>query len=202
MTKFLFRLAVASVVCLLSLSDANAQLRLGVGTTYGFDIYQRYTNPKTLDETEERSSGCAMNSLFLGPVVWLGSEKFSVSFEASANWGALALDLQEYKGLGAFAFPLVGRLNFGGLSNLGESDGFGFSLGAGVQYSKTEFYGLTKQFKDNTTRQFFRTIFLELAIGSGDEDSTGSFFVRYGKGDNQAASLNIGAGVNLNFLHD
>jgi hypothetical protein len=129
---------------LLGFSQSHAQINIGFLT--GGDLYQRYTNP--LDNTNTgRSSGSAILNGNTGLKLYVGVPKVSLSIEGYINSGALALDVNEYKGLGAVSYPVLAKLNFNGLSGLMKTDKTrGWSIGGGVQWSRTVcLYLLDKQ---------------------------------------------------------
>ena len=184
-------MTIALLLSLASVQEVAAQV--GVGFVFGGDWYQWYQNPERASEEALPASGNAVLNLIIGPKVWFGGERFSLSLEGCVNWGATAFDMHEYKGMGAMAFPLLAKLNFGTLSGFSNGGGKGFYLGGGMQYSRTELYGTTAEFRDNTTRQFFRTWVGEIGFGSGMDNFTSSNFVRIGIGENKAFTLNIGS---------
>lgn len=189
----------------------SAQAQFGIGLTTGGDLYQRYTNPKSsADSTAGRSAGNVLLNSGIGPKIWIGGKNFSLSLEAQVVWGSTAFDMNEYKGIGAVAFPILAHLNFKGHSGFGKSGAFrpGFSLGGGVQYNRTELYGTTKEF-DYLERKLFPTYVGEVKIGGGSEGICAYLYGRYGVGYdfdvedfNGANSLNVGIAmdINLSFL--
>lgn len=181
----------------LATTQVNAQF--GGGLVFGGDWYQWYQNPKVDGENSLTSAGNVLLNVAIGPKIWFGGEKFSLSLEGHLNWGVTSFDMHEYKGMGTIAFPMIAKLNFGSLSSFGNSDKKGFYIGGGVQYSRTELYGLTADYRDNTSRNLFRTWIGEIGYGSGKNGSVTNSFVRFGFGDNQAFSLNIGSLISFNF---
>src|SRR5690606_12013584 len=124
--------------------ESNAQLGLGIATNY--DLYQRFTNPEdNLDQG--RSAGSALTSFAVGPKIWIGKPAFSFSVEALAGIGLLTLDVSKFKGIGSTHFPIIGSFNFNGASGLGSELKKGFSLGGGIQYNRTELFGVTSKYK-------------------------------------------------------
>lgn len=71
----------------------------------------------------------------------------SIGVQASANLAPLALDINEYKGLGAVAFPVMAKLNFGALSGFSSKLTGGY-LGGGLQWSRTELFGLNSKHRN------------------------------------------------------
>lgn len=70
----------------------------------------------------------------------------SVSVEAQACVGFLGLALDDYKGMGTLSYPIMAKLNFNGLSALDKEGRMGLSIGGGLQYNRTEWYGLDEEF--------------------------------------------------------
>ncbi len=174
--------------------------QFGLGLTYNWDIYQRYVNPEANDGNDQRSSGNAFLNLGVGPKMWVGGEDFSFSVEGKAVISPTALDINQYKGLGAVAFPLTARFNIGAFSGFKSNVNWGLSVGGGIQYSRTELFGLKSEFQ-NLERDFFETYFGELSIGfGGGEGIDIGLFVRYGVGPDNASTLNIGTNININYL--
>jgi hypothetical protein len=165
------------------------------------DFYNRYSNPS--DSIAHDANGSALLNLGLGPKIWFGGEKVSFSIETYANLGILGLSLPDFKGLGNVSFPVLAKLNFGGLAGTNKEGRFGFSLGGGLQWNKTELYYLSNSFEDRgVNRDFFRTYVIQAGAGFGLTGFGGQFFVRYGfnpdvDGGN---SLNLGLQFDFNFL--
>jgi hypothetical protein len=185
----------------LAFNDVSAQV--GVGFVFGGDYYQWYRNPEIAGLTPLPSTGNVLLNVAGGPKLWFGGDNFSLSLEAHLNWGITAFDMHEYKGMGNLAFPIMAKLNFGGISGFGEEDTKGLYIGAGMQYARTEAYGLTADYVNNTTRDFFRTWIAEIGYGSGGEGISSTTFVRFGLGYeedsfNNAMTLNVGSIIDFN----
>lgn len=165
------------LLCSINVSIVHAQF--GIGATVSNDIYNRYSNPE--DGIAARSNGSFLLNLAVGPKIWIGGESFSVSAEAQANWGMLGLSLGDFKGLGNASFPIIGKLNFAGLSGLNKEGRFGFSIGGGIQYNKTEIYKLKNSFAEQgVTRDFYKTYIIQAGYGFGISGFCIQGFVRYG----------------------
>ena len=180
--------------------------QLGLGLTGSFDLYNVYSNPESnqpATATFSRRNGAALSSLGLGPKIWVGGKAFSFSVEAVANFSPLGLSIGDFKGIGAVSFPIMGHLNFGGMSSFNKQAKPGFSIGGGIQYNRTELFGLTDEFESQgVTRDFFRTYNVQVGVGGGLNGFTGKFYTRYGFNPSLdgAWSLNIGLQMSLNFL--
>ena len=174
----------------------NAQV--GIGAVLTNDLYQHYTNPS--DNISDPTHGNAVLNLGLGPKLWFGGKKFSFSAEGSANIGLTGFTLGENKGLGALAIPVVGLFNFNGLSALSREGNTGFSFGGGIQYVKTELYGLSQEFVDlGVTRDWFQVFVVQVGFGYGVSGAMAQGIIRYGfHPDSDARSINIGLQYDFN----
>lgn len=181
------------------LFSAYSQLRFSVN--YGLDFYQHFRNPEVTGDTTVPTAGNAITNIIIGPKFYAGIKYASLSCEAIANWGITALCMKEFKGVGALSLPLMAKLNFGGLSGIDEENGdFGVSIGGGMQYTMTEIYGLTPEFRNSTAkRELYKTYVGELQIGYRAESGVASFYVRYGTGENNSHVLHIGYTVSYIF---
>ncbi|MFH0865883.1 MAG: hypothetical protein V1904_06790 [Bacteroidota bacterium] len=194
------KLLFICIILTLHLFSISAKSQIRFSVNYGLDFYQHFTNPEVEGDTTLRTSGNAIANIIIGPKFYIGFRNFSVSGEAEVNWGITALCLKEFKGVGVLSFPLLAKLNFGGLSGLIENIGdFGVSIGGGVQYSMTEIYGLTSEFNNITKRDLFKVYVGEIQIGYRAESGVASFYVRYGKGENNSSLFHIGYTVSYIF---
>lgn len=168
------------------------------GLTLKHDLYNRYANPS--DDIASRSAGSALLNIGAGPKVWFGANDFTFSPEVSFMFSPFALSTGDYKGIGAFSIPILAKFEFFGNSNMNKDGKFGFSLGGGIQYSKTELFYLKPSFKnEGVQRSFFRTYIIEADIGYGMSGFDAHLFIRYGwSNDTDANTLNIGMGYDLN----
>jgi len=181
----------------ISLSIAYGQF--GIGLTASHDLYHYYQNPD--DELDESTSaGSALINLGIGPKIWMGGNDFSVSLEAQASIGLFGLSIRDYKGLGTTSFPIMAKFNFAGLSGLDKEGKFGWSIGAGIQYSKTELYYLKNSFEEKGgTRDLFKTYIGQVGYGFGMSGFTAHGFIRFGyHPDDGARTLNIGLQYDFN----
>lgn len=174
--------------------------QFGYGLTASNDLYHYYQNPAD-DTGESTSAGSALLNLGVGPKIWVGAENFSISLEAQATIGFAGFSIKDYKGLGTTSFPIMAKFNFGGLSGLDKEGKFGWSIGAGVQYSKTELYSLSDSFEaKGGTRSLFRNYVGQVGYGFGMSGFSAHGFVRFGYDpDNKSTALNIGIQYDLNF---
>jgi len=171
---------------------------LAWGLNLRHDLYNRYANPS--DDISARSAGSALINIGVGPKVWLGSGDFSISPEATFMFSPFALSTGDFKGLGAISFPLLLKLEFFGNSNFNKTGKFGFSVGGGLQYSKTELWYLDGDLRDQgVVRPFFRTYVAEVDFGYGMRGFDVHLFVRVGwRPEDDGSTLNIGIGYDFN----
>ncbi len=188
------------IILILALSQLKSFGQFGYGFTASNDLYHRYVNPKVTGDNTSRASGSALLNLGIGPKIWIGGPKVSFSAEAQAVFGFLGVSASESKGLGTVAFPIMGKLNFKGLSTFDREGKMGFSIGGGVQYSKTEFYGVSDKFKaKGLTRDYFLTYVAQVGYGFGLSGFTAHGIARYGfNPDLESSTLNIGLQYDFN----
>ena len=168
----------------------NHSAQVGYGFTVTNDLYHRMVNPKEVGVNASRSAGSFLLNLGVGPKIWFGNPKFSFSLEAQASLGFLGLSAGDYKGLGTAAFPILGKFNFKGLSTFDREGKLGFSLGGGVQYNRTEVYGLTRKFQnEGVTRSFFTTYIVQAGYGFGISGFTIQGFLRLGYNPDTKANV-------------
>ncbi len=199
MLKLLKGILVLFVI-VLSVTIGKGQGNFGIGFTFTEDLYNVYSNEP--DGIAHNKNGNVILTLGLGPKIWVGGKKFSISAEGQALYGITGVAIKDYKGMGSLAFPFMAKLNFGGLSGLNKDMGFGFSLGGGLQYSKTELYGLSQDFADQgVTRDYFKTYNIQLGAGGGISGFTGQFFVRYGYNpDVDVNNFHVGFQLDFNLI--
>lgn len=180
------------------LLSTQVQAQFGYGLVVTNDIYHRYSNPS--DNIASASAGSAILNLGLGPKIWIGGNDFSVSVEALANVGLLGLSTADYKGLGTLAFPVLAKLNFKGMSAMDKEGKMGFYVGGGLQYTRTEMFGLKEDFVDQgVERELFQTIIAQAGYGFGINGFGVGGFIRYGwNPDNDANVFTFGIEWNFN----
>jgi len=188
---------LTAFIFLVSFSIGYSQF--GIGLTASHDLYHYYQNPDD-DLEESTSAGSALLNLGIGPKIWMGNNDFSISFEAQATIGLFGLSVKDYKGLGTTSFPIMAKFNFGGLSALDKEGKFGWSIGAGIQYSKTELYYVKGSFTEKGgQRDLFKTYIGQLGYGFGMSGFSAHGFIRFGyHPDNGARSFNVGIQYDFN----
>lgn len=188
---------MAAMLILGSLAQAKAQVGYGLTSTY--DFYQYYVNPE--DGTDEsRSAGSAMLNFGVGPKIWFGGEDFSFSVEALASLGMFGLSAGDYKGLGVASIPMMAKLNFGGLSTLDKEGRFGWTFGAGLQYSHTEIYYQSNSYEEKGgDRSWFRTYIGQVGYGFGMSGFAVQGYLRGGyNSESKACTGNFGIQMDFN----
>ena len=190
------------LILLGSMFAAQAQIRCKPQLFTGLDLYQWYRNPESnLSPQKESSSGTAILAFPLGVKLGVGNAACVISVEASANLGLFSLDTRHYKGLGAIAFPVLLKANFGSMTGLNYSKILGFAFGGGLQYSRTELYGTSLKY-ENLHRDFFKTYVGEINVGAGLGGFNLSYYLRIGLGEDKSFSLNNGIICQIQFFHD
>ncbi len=191
---------IFALILLMALAGtANSQLQFGYGFAASNDLYQWYKNPGQLPWNESNTAGSAILNLGLGPKIWVGTSKASFSVESQAVVGILGYSAGAYKGLGMGAIPIIGRINFKGLSTFDREGKTGFSIGGGIQFNKTEAFGVAENYAETIQRKFFRTYVGQVSYGFGISGFTIQGIVRYGYDpDSEARSLNVGLQYDFN----
>ncbi len=189
-------LILISVVLCTAASSAVAQF--GYGLTAKTELYSRYKNPP--DGIASPSAGSALLNIGLGPKLWFGGDGFAISPEAAVVFSPFALSSGDYKGLGAVSFPIMVKAQFAGLSNFNRDGKFGFSIGGGIQYTRTELFGLDGDLSEQgVDRSYFRTYIIEADFGFGLSGFNLHGLVRYGfNTDLDANTISIGVGYDFN----
>lgn len=180
-----------------------AQIKIKPQLVYGLDLYQWYRNPycSTCVNKEASSSGTSLISTPIGARVIIGKNNFSIATELGANFGWFTLDINQYKGVGSLAFPAMVKANFGALSGFSKNKLLGYSIGGGIQYSKTELYGLTKKY-DHLERKFFPTYIGEIGFGGGISGMQVSWNTKIGIGPNHGMVIQNSIQFYMNFKKD
>ena len=176
------------------------QAQFGYGINITNDLYQRFTNPESENDADiYRSAGSLLLNFGIGPKIWVGAPRFSFSLESSANIGLLGLALKDFKGMGTHHIPVIGRLNFGGLSGLDKEGKFGWSIGGGVQFNKTELYYTSDKYETSLDRNYFTTYVGQVAYGFGISGFSIQGVLRVGYNpDTKANSFNFGFQYDFN----
>ena len=176
------------LILFLALSAFSTTAQVGIGLTGSTELYTRFSNPT--DDIASRTSGSALLNLGVGPKIWLGNKDFSFSLEGQAILSPLALSLGDYKGLGMVSFPFVARFNFKGLSGLNRLGTMGWSFGGGVQYNKSEIFGLSEDFEaQGVTRDYQRMYVGLIGYGFGISGFTVHGILKYGYDPDSDASV-------------
>lgn len=180
------------IVVILSFISLQVSAQFGYGFTLTNDLYHRYVNPE--DGVAGRSAGSAILNLGAGPKIWVGGQNMSVSVEAQACIGFLGLALNDYKGMGTLSYPIMAKFNFNGLSALDKEGRMGLSIGGGLQYNRTEWYGLDEEFASKgVSRKLQKTYIAQVGYGFGISGFGLQLYTRYGwNKDTGASGLNIG----------
>lgn len=195
-------IAITIILFLSTLSLSFSQI--GLGFTGGIDLYQYYQNPSYSDNTNPAvpaySSGSALANFNLGPKIWVGGPKFSVSVEGQASFAPFALDVNDYKGLGAVAFPISMDINIGGLSGFNPLVNTGFSIGGGILFKKSELYFVEDAFSEARDGSFNQAYFGQVAYGIGAGGLVGRLYARYATAGKKNSYFSIGFNMDMNMI--
>ena len=175
------------------------QAQVGLGVTYGFDFYQYQANPVMPFRPIKRGLGSPLFNLNIGPKLWVGGKGFSVALEGQIGIAPFAMDVNEYKGLGAFYFPKMASFNLNGLSGFQEKGGWGIGIAAGSQFTRTDLYFLDEQY-GALNRRLFQTYFGQVNIGLGSKASIVYLYARYGVGDEETKNFHVGLMFEQNLI--
>ncbi len=179
------------IICFSFISCFCFGQKFGYGLTFCNDIYHRYSNPK--DNIASPSAGSAILNFSAGPKIWIGGRDATFSLEGQAGIGLLGMSIKDFKGLGTANFPVLAKLNFNGLSTMDKEGQLGFSIGGGIQYTKTEIFGLSDDFEDKGVRRnYFRTYLAQAGYGFGLAGFAVHGFVRYGWNGEKANTMSLG----------
>ncbi len=189
-------LILSSFVLFIFVTGVSAQI--GYGLTAKTELYSRYKNPP--DNIASPSAGSALLNIGIGPKLWFGGDGFAISPEAAVVFSPLALSTGDFKGLGAVSFPIIVKAQFAGLSNFNRDGKFGFSIGGGIQYTRTELFGLDGDLSEQgVERSYYKTYIIEADFGFGLSGFNLHGLVCYGfNTDLDANTISIGIGYDFN----
>lgn len=185
------KINLITAIFFLCLVQSRAQF--GYGLSFQNDLYQRLANPESENDIY-RAAGSTILNFAVGPKIWVGGRKVSLSVEGLAGVGLLGLAIKDYKGLGTAYFPFTAKLNFNGLSALDREGKMGLFVGGGIQYSRTELYGLNSKYEDlGVERSLFPTYVATAGYGFGISGFAVSGVLKYGwNPDNKANIMSVG----------
>jgi len=179
------------VSCMMAFCAGSATSQIGLGMTYGLDLYQYQANPLNQPFQGNRGIGSAIFNLNIGPKLFIGTKNYSIAAEAQLGIAPFAFDINQYKGLGAFYFPMMVSLNFKGLSGFYEKSGWGVGIAGGYEFARTDLYFIKDEF-ENLTREMFQTTFLQFNVGLGSKAKSIYAYFRYGGGELGARNWHVG----------
>lgn len=192
---------------LLGITDGFAQKKqgseaspfeFGLQIPISYNLYHRYQSPTykgSSGQTEQERAGQILNILpGLGAGIWLGQPRYYIiSVDAQIEYKPFSLRTGEFRGLGAYAVPILMRVHVPFLKTKGLA--LTGQLGGGVQLSQTNMYARPTNVDQIPLSS---TIVGELGVGvligwdGGQPAWQFDLFTRIGRGKNQAASTNIG----------
>lgn len=188
---------IYSIAIFLSLFVGSLKAQFGIGVAYGIDVYQFQKNPKASMDTIAFGQGSAIFNMNIGPKIFFGGKNIAGSIEALVGLAPFSMDIDEFKGMGAFYFPVMAAVNFRGLTTFSDKAGFGFGVAGGMQFTRTDLYFLKDDFQE-LDRSMYQTVFGQLNVGLGSKDMISYVFFRYGTGSDNASNLHVGVMLSQN----
>lgn len=185
-------------ICALAFANESTA-QIGLGTTAGIDLYQYHRVPNH-PGPQGHSTGSALANFNFGPKLWIGGSTFSISAEGAISFAPFALDVNDYKGLGAVSFPISVDLNFGGLTGFSPKAKQGFSIGAGMSYHRMELYFTDDDYADSRQSGFYSLYFGQVAYGFGSGGTDVKVYVRYGYGEEDSKYFSAGINRSINYF--
>lgn len=141
---------------------AKTKVHLGYAFFMNYNLYSWYQKPSTI-ESPLSSSGQVLNVLpGLGLNFWIGDvDHWILSIEGGLEFLPFALDIDNYKGLGALSIPILAKAQFPILKQ--KSLWLMLHVGAGAQLLHTDIYARPDAYQ-NVANPFFTTIVGELGV--------------------------------------
>ncbi len=188
------------------LATTRTDAQVAIGFEGEVSAYQWNKKPRSiLVGKGHRSSGQIISLPSFGPKIWFGDwEVFTVSIESKIDFSPFTLDVRKYKGMGAVSFPTILKFNYGPFNQGGNDGATKIGIGGGVQWTKSEIYAKTHEFK-NIENPFFMTYLIELScqlvVGGADVDGNSiEIFIRPGFGKSQARTFSLGVKYNVRWI--
>ncbi len=172
--------------------------QIGLGWSSSLDLYQHQKAPVPADSLEGTQGSLLINPGF-GPKIFIGGKNFSISGQAGVSIALFDLNINEYKGMGSFYFPIMASLNFMNLSGFQGEAKYGFSVSVGVQQHFSELFFKPSKYQDVET-QDFRTIFGQIQFGIGEFGRAAYVYLRYGQNKEGNSNWNIGLATEVNWI--
>jgi hypothetical protein len=171
-----------------------------IGGVAGVSAYRWDTNPTTDSPGLDPSSGGIFGTS-LGATIIAGNDKFRFAVEGYGGYSPFTFSLSQYKGLGTASWGGLAKISItpwdGGWMNC-----WGFSIGCGLERIKTECNITTRKYIFTMERHWFSVPYGYLAYSFFDErrrEQT-DYFVKYGLGKNNAATIEFGLKVSVRLL--
>ncbi len=185
------------ILGLLLLASFTSLGQIGIGLSYGFDAYQYQANPRAQPQIGKRGLGSALFNLHIGPKLFIGTNNVGLALEGQIGIAPFAFDVNEYKGLGAFYFPVIASLNFKGLSGFQDEAHWGFGFAGGYEFARTDLYFIDDDFTA-LSRDLFQTTFGQVHFGVGKKATATYVYFRYGQGKDDAKNWHVGFVIDQN----
>lgn len=143
-------------------SKPKTKVYSGYAFFMNYNLYSWYQKPSTI-ERPLSSSGQVLNVLpGLGLNLWFGDvDQWIVSIEGGIEYLPLALDIDNYKGLGALSVPMMAKVQFPVAKQ--KSLWLMLHVGAGAQLLHTDIYARPTIYQ-NAANPFFTSIIGEFGL--------------------------------------
>jgi hypothetical protein len=140
----------------------KTKIYAGYGLFLNYNLYSWYQKPSTI-ERPLTASGQVLNVLpGLGLNFWVGDvDHWILSVEGAIEYLPFALDIDNYKGLGALSIPLLAKIQFPVAKQ--KSLWLMLHFGAGVQLLHSDIYDRPKTY-ENASNPFFTSFVGEFGL--------------------------------------
>jgi len=140
----------------------KTKIYAGYGLFINYNLYSWYQRPSTI-ESPLSSSGQVLNVLpGLGLNFWIGDvDHWIIALEGGIEYLPFALDIDNYKGMGALSIPVLAKVQFPVAKQ--KSLWLMLHFGAGAQFLHTDIYNRPEAYQ-NASNPFFTSIVGELGV--------------------------------------
>jgi hypothetical protein len=174
------KLFFISICCLIA---ATSSAQFLIGFTAGIGGYQWDKSPAG---SETKTTGGIFSEI-IGLNVGVGNETCRLVLEGYEDYAPFTFSVKEFQGMGTFSAGAMGKLSF----TFGDwsSTRKGFSLGAGVETSRTEMHFRKKEVE----RDWYPTKYGYVAYSTLNEnDVQADFFAKVGVGSHSVMRMEVG----------
>jgi len=143
-------------------TSTTTKIYTGYGLFMNYNLYSWYQKPSTI-ESPRSASGQVLNILpGLGLNFWVGDvDHWIISIEGGIEYLPFALDIDNYKGLGALSIPIMAKVQFPVAKQ--KSLWLMLHFGAGAQLLHTDIYSRPEAYQ-NASNPFFTSIVGEFGV--------------------------------------